>query len=48
MQLSEYTSVKWVFLTGVHLDIPGVALLDLKFCILGMFMQPFPGYAGEI
>ena len=34
----------WVFLTGVPLEIPGLTLLDLKFCILSVFIQPFPGY----
>ena len=33
---------------GARLDIPGLTLSDLKFRILGVFMQPFPGYAGGI
>ena len=47
-RLSDYTSVKSLFLTGAHLDIPGLTLSDLKFRILGVFMQLFPGYAGGI
>ena len=31
---------------GVRLDIPGLKLSDLKSRILGVFMQPFLGYAG--
>ena len=38
--------MKSLFLTGARLDIPGLTLSDLKFCILGVFMQPFLGYAG--
>ena len=43
---TDFTSVKWLLLTGVRLDIQGLTLSDLKFCILSVFMQPFPGHAG--
>ena len=40
--------VKSLFLTGIRSDIPGLALSDFKFCILGVFMQQFSGYAEGI
>ena len=48
VKLSDYTSVKWLLLTGVRLDIPGLTLSDLKSHILGVFTQLFPWYAGEV